>query len=1384
MPGAGDERAFVFRATDVPKLDMEHDGPKEFKTWKLKWDGYFHLSGLVRENDLTKYHALVSAFSQHTLDIVEGLEIGSEHEKDVDFIVKTLDEFVANNINKVRLRFNFNKEHQLQDESMKQYVNRLRKMIKECKYSDATVDLEIRDQAVIGCHDENIRQRLLEQKDLTLSKVIDIAESISSSKKDQEYLLGKDDIQKFTKRNSWKPSQRQTKGSLNQGAEPRCGKCGWIHEIGSCPALNKTCNRCQKFGHFAFGCKSKEVVPRKIGGFGMSINQAAHGDGEINLNLAEYNESQSPINIKCTSLITHKTVYSMMTPDSGAATNVAGINFALKLGIMYDKLSHTDIKLRSAFLGDAEILGKTAVYLEYEGFKSAEEFVILQKCTGPLLSKDACKRLHMITKDFPKPLMPPAGVALMRHCDKVLNNNKIIRETAKTLSKERLIAEFPHVFDGIVRTMPGEKYKIVLVENAIPFCVRTPRPISLPLKEKVKAELDLYEQQGIISKQTKATDWCAPIVVVRKKNSDKIRITMDFSKLNKFVKRERYMSNTPAQAIIDLKGAKIFSSFDAIKGYHQCELDEESQDLTTFITPYGTYKFLRAPYGVNSISEHYNRRMDECLEGLTNIAKIVDDCAIYSESPEEHETHVRKFLERCAEKQISLNPDKMQISQNVLRFGGHDLNQEGYSISTDITRSIAKFPKPDSRKALRGYFGLAQQLSTSNKDVAKVMEPLRGLLKTSNEFIWTPAHDEAFEESKTALSRTIRLKYYDLKKATRLRTDASRTGLGFVLQQKHEEIWKTVQTGSRFLTDTESRYAVIELEMLGVAWAIKKCKFLIHGLQHFAILTDHSPLVPILNSHRLDEIENPRLQRLRTRIMGYNFTAQHIKGKENDAPDALSRYPTDEPSASEELAELDPWEDNPAPTISELRQLYIQSLTNGQGNEPIAENLKLAEVREYAANDEEYIDLKRMVKDGFPESRSLLPNSLKNYWSVREHLSIEDDLLVHGVRLVIPKRLRAAMLTRMHEAHQGITRMQARARLIHYWPGIDSDIEDYVRACQHCQERQARPAKEPIIQKPRPERPFQEIAIDYAAYNGHIYLIIVDCKTDWPDIIRCRNDDTTAKQLIKDLRSTFCRTAVPDILWSDQGPQFTSKELKNFLSTWGVRHVMSSPRNPQSNGKVEATVKSMKNLIKSAQKGRQLNEDILAKALLQYRNTPNQRDGLSPAQKLFGRSIQDGLPAHRLAMSPKTQEEFRLAEKKAQKHDKKAAKYYNLHARSRPEFDVGQQVVVYNDKNELWNIHGTIVEKINDRRYAIKTYAGIILTRNKKFIRASHPPFLYRQRTGPGTLNSPGPGAANPNSAVARSTPIAATPPSTPCQRKSARQRKKPDRLVEDENWH
>ena len=126
------------------------------------------------------------------------------------------------------------------------------------------------------------------------------------------------------------------------------------------------------------------------------------------------------------------------------------------------------------------------------------------------------------------------------------------------------------------------------------------------------------------------------------------------------------------------------------------------------------------------------------------------------------------------------------------------------------------------------------------------------------------------------------------------------------------------------------------------------------------------------------------------------------------------------------------------------------------------------------------------------------------------------------------------------------------------------------------------------------------------------------------------------------------------MFWSDQGPQFMSKQFHDFASQWGFKHATFTPRSPQSNGKSEATVKSMKKLIRTSWRGRSVDEDVLTRALLQYRNTPSRKDGLAPAQKLYGTPIQDTLPAHHRAFSHVWQKRMLDAEKSTLENKERA----------------------------------------------------------------------------------------------------------------------------------
>lgn len=162
---------------------------------------------------------------------------------------------------------------------------------------------------------------------------------------------------------------------------------------------------------------------------------------------------------------------------------------------------------------------------------------------------------------------------------------------------------------------------------------------------------------------------------------------------------------------------------------------------------------------------------------------------------------------------------------------------------------------------LRSFIGLVNQLAEFRPAIAKLADPLRPLMSPRRSFVWTPDHDAAFANVKKALSSLPVLAHFNPALKTVLQTDASRLhGVGYALLQEQEEgQWRLVQCGSRFLAKVETRYATIELELVAVVWAMTKCRYYLMGLPHFTLMTDHRPLIPILNSYTLDAIDNPSM---------------------------------------------------------------------------------------------------------------------------------------------------------------------------------------------------------------------------------------------------------------------------------------------------------------------------------------------------------------------------------------------------------------------------------------------------------------------------------------------------------------------------------------------
>lgn len=189
-----------------------------------------------------------------------------------------------------------------------------------------------------------------------------------------------------------------------------------------------------------------------------------------------------------------------------------------------------------------------------------------------------------------------------------------------------------------------------------------------------------------------------------------------------------------------------------------------------------------------------------------------------------------------------------------------------------------------------------------------------------------------------------------------------------------------------------------------------------------------------------------------------------------------------------------------------------------------------------------------------------------------------------------------------------------------YWPGMDKDIEVFVRLCRGCQLAARAP---PVKMNPWPKTdlPWARLHIDYAGpINGYYYLILVDSLSKWPEVVKCKHP--TSRNTISALDEIFSRFGVPRTLVSDNGTAFTSMEFKNFCTALDIEHITTPVCHPRSNGQAEKFVDTFKRALRKNQ-GMDTEERTIQKFLAIYRVTPNENNDakMSPAEIMFARKI-------------------------------------------------------------------------------------------------------------------------------------------------------------------
>jgi transposase InsO family protein len=329
-----------------------------------------------------------------------------------------------------------------------------------------------------------------------------------------------------------------------------------------------------------------------------------------------------------------------------------------------------------------------------------------------------------------------------------------------------------------------------------------------------------------------------------------------------------------------------------------------------------------------------------------------------------------------------------------------------------------------------------------------------------------------------------------------------------------------------------------------------------------------------------------------------------------------------------------------------------------------------AEIAEATMYDEELQTVKKLIQVGWPETRGEVPPAAIQFWDFRDELSTYHGIVFRGERICVPKSMRCEMLKIIHSTHMGMVKCKQRARDLVFWPGMNKQIEEVVSKCVACLENRNRAQREPMTVHPVPKLPWSKVGCDlFQLYDKH-YLVMVDYYSNFIELAAL--PDTLTSTVVDKIPANVARYGIMDILISDNGPRFASREFKQFADKYKFQHITSSPLHPQSNGLAEKAVQTVKGLIVRCQR---TNEDVCL-ALLDLRNTPCDSVIGSPTQRLMGRRTRTLLPTSESLLLPESKSP-NTVQQQLQQYRCKQKEYYDRGPKPLPHIPQGWKPAEY-----------------------------------------------------------------------------------------------------------
>lgn len=662
-----------------------------------------------------------------------------------------------------------------------------------------------------------------------------------------------------------------------------------------------------------------------------------------------------------------------------------------------------------------------------------------------------------------------------------------------------------------------------------------PRRMGWTEREAVRKQVQELLDDDIISESD--SEFASNIVLVKKKNG-KLRMCVDYRKLNEIIEKDRFPMPVIEDALQKLSGKRYFSSLDLRNGFYHVDVEEDSRKFTAFVTQDGQYEFKKMPFGFANAPAAFVKYLSKVLRKFLYCDEVIvymDDILIATETIERHLELLTEILRELAKNKVKLQMEKCTWLQEKTDFLGYSVNAAGIQLNSTHVDSIKSYARPIDVKSVQRFVGMASYFRKFIEDFKGKVAPLQLIIK-NKEFKWSKEHEDSFQTVIKALIDGPVLKIFNKDAETELHTDASSAGYGAILMQRCNEDGKfhPVSYFSKKTTAPESKLHSFELETLAVVYGIKRFRNFLLG-KRFKLVTDCNAMKLTLGKREV----SPKIERWALFLEEYDFELEHRAGDRMKHVDALSRQQVliqDEINETEETGE-----------------------ENGEGSDLFVSKIVLAQGR-----DENILTMIDSVNSG----------TLKGY-------EIREGILYHvdgtKLQMVVPLEMQNGVMVKMHDqlGHFGVKKTVNNIKRYFHFAGMTAKVEAYIKGCLMCLQYNSKVHKKEhymhLIE--REPKPLHTIHIDHVGpiettKRGHLHiLVVVDAFTKYVRLYPTKTTNST--EVIRHLENYFRAYSVPCRIVSDRGTAFSSAKFSDFCKKYKVHHIMNATACPRANGQVE-----------------------------------------------------------------------------------------------------------------------------------------------------------------------------------------------------------------------